>query len=132
MFSLLLCIYADHTICNGFTLQEPEKYPQAYIDVQEADGRYVTWREKDTYTLQSSLRFSCREGYFEKVLISRDEGKTFLDETERYLHESGSPAHLTIDLATVPDGPVCLRFITRTKEKSFLSRDYRIQLPFKF
>ena len=127
MFSVLLCIYAEYTICNGFTLQE-NAYAHAYIDVQEADGRYVTWREKDTYTLQNSLCFSCREGSFEKVLVSHDEGRSFLDETDQYLNESGVLKQLTIDPCIASDGPVCLRFVTKKKEEHFLSRDYKIQL----
>lgn len=122
-FCLLLCFYAEYTICNGFPLDEQG---HVYIDVQEEDGRYVTWREKDAYMLQNSLCFSCRDGSFVRVLTSYDDGETFLDETERYLDRTKNVDHLIIDREATREGPVCFRFITKTNQAKLQSREYRI------
>ncbi len=74
----VLCAIALTGACFGAGSGAEGKTEQNLsVDVVEADGRYVTWKENECYLYEGDIRFQCRDGTFTQTLISFDEGRTY-------------------------------------------------------
>ncbi len=118
---LLSTVFLKEGFCFGNTGQE------SGIDVMEKDGLYVTWRENDCYQASDSLYFCCRQGYFRKVLVSKDDGRNFRDATSYFLGEGQNVDRLKLTKEMTGNEQICIRFITHIAHENFASRDYRVR-----
>ena len=98
---------------------------ETYIDVQEADGRFVTWKEKDCYQASGDLYFTCRDGKIANVLVSYDGGRHYQDETDRYKIDRGRN-RVVIQRKYAAKCPFSIRFMIKNHFHEQKTRNYRI------
>ncbi|MBO4901682.1 MAG: hypothetical protein J5518_02680 [Lachnospiraceae bacterium] len=110
---------------TALLLKYESGYESAYMDVQEEDGRYVTWREEDYYIQKGDLIFTCRDGNLQQVLVSYDGGKTYRDETGKRIDRKTNRMLFKAEKENKKT-PVCFRFITQKNDRTVQTRTYRI------
>ena len=125
----LLC-FAAFLFIIGFVILicgiiESRTKQQACIDVQEEDGRFVIWKENAYFHPKGDLIFSCRNGTITGVMISRDGGRHYIDETDAFQKD---PLHkrIIIPKKHLSASPICVKFTTEDFYHTKETRNYRI------